>query len=102
MLKNRNYNFTQGLYNYQVHGYWRVITGNMVTILKVGDKVKQGQVIGRVGNTGLSGCPHLHFELKSGASDCARSFPCFFTNIKEKFGNLIDIITEEYTIVNAE
>lgn len=104
-----------------IHGYWPAITGNVITIehdggeysqydhlqyhsinLKVGDKVKQGQVIGLVGNTGLSGCPHLHFELTGGPNAETRSFPCSFTNISNCNGNPIDIITEEYTIVHAE
>lgn len=36
--------------------------------VKIGDKVTLGQTLGRVGNSGASGMPHLHFSFLDGAS----------------------------------
>ena len=36
------------------------------SLVKPGDKLSKGQVIGKSGNTGNSSGPHLHTELRSG------------------------------------
>ena len=61
-----------GTYVIISHGYNERYKGTISTLyahcdsisVKVGDKVKQGQIIGTVGNTGASTGPHLHFEVR--------------------------------------
>mgnify|MGYP001388067831 CR=1 FL=1 len=44
-------------------GYVTVYKHNKSLLKSVGDEVRRGEVIARVGNTGRSTAPHLHFEL---------------------------------------
>jgi len=50
--------------------------------VEVGQVVKQGQAIGRVGNTGNSMGPHLHFHLMDGPDFCtANGLPIRFRDV---------------------
>ncbi|MCC5915921.1 MAG: M23 family metallopeptidase [Cryomorphaceae bacterium] len=56
-----------GYGNYVVldHGYgYQTLYGHMSKVnVRTGQKVKRGEVIGFVGNTGTSTAPHLHYEV---------------------------------------
>jgi murein DD-endopeptidase MepM/ murein hydrolase activator NlpD len=55
--------------------------------VKKGDKVKQGDVLALVGNSGLSNVPHLHYELVSGPElPNRRGLPLRFTNLDDQPG----------------
>jgi hypothetical protein len=53
--------------------------------VKAGDPVKQGEVIGRLGNSGDSYAPHLHYQLQSGPEVfLADPLPVQFDNLLDK------------------
>jgi murein DD-endopeptidase MepM/ murein hydrolase activator NlpD len=52
-------------------------TGSVV--VRAGQAVRVGDVLGRVGHTGNSTAPHLHFQLMDGPDPItARGVPCAF------------------------
>lgn len=87
----------EGEYSFYAHmtpGSFAVGKGEMVT---------QGQVIGKLGNSGNSDCPHLHFHLMAGPSILtARGLPCRFTNLKSFEGDQLSLIEQNYSVVHAE
>ena len=51
--------------NYSLYAH---LSKGTVTV-EVGESVKQGQVVGKVGHSGRSSGPHLHFEIRVGSND---------------------------------
>jgi hypothetical protein len=67
--------------------YVHLVTGSPT--VKPGDPVRQGQVIGRLGNSGISGGPHLHFSLMDGPDPLtARGLPCSFAGLRHLIWDL--------------
>lgn len=80
--------------------YGHIIPGSLT--VKKGNLVKQGQIIGRVGNSGNSDAPHLHFQLMNGPSILTgRGLPCPFTNLKDMMGYPLPFIEVNNSIVHA-
>jgi murein DD-endopeptidase MepM/ murein hydrolase activator NlpD len=50
------------------NGFYSRYSHMLSFLVKTGQKVKQGEVIGFIGNTGLSTGPHLHYEIHWGSA----------------------------------
>jgi len=56
--------------------------------LKIGDKIKKGQIIGQIGTSGSSFFPHLHFEVRNGIDHKTEGIPSYFNNYSLHLGAL--------------
>ena len=79
----------EGNYIVIYHGdYWTVYLHNSQNLVSAGQKVSRGQVIAKLGSTGNSTGPHLHFEVRRGTG--SSSWPVrYYTRSTLEFSNLI-------------
>lgn len=58
------------------HGFYLTLYAHLSEILVgLGDEVPKGKLVGRVGSTGKSSGPHLHFEIIKKSDPCQRIDP---------------------------
>ena len=71
-----------GVVEYSSYGHLKEDSINV----KLGDRVRQGDVIGAVGNTGDSTLTHLHVQLNTGSDPFfSRSLPLEFENAEPRY-----------------
>ncbi|MHA2365501.1 MAG: M23 family metallopeptidase [Candidatus Hodarchaeales archaeon] len=78
--------------------YAHMIPGSVK--VKTGDRVKQGQTLGHLGNSGNSDGPHLHFQLMNGPDKpTSRGLPCSFINVYDLFDKQVPFIDRSRSII---
>jgi len=88
----------QGYGNHVVidHGFgYKTLYGHMTKfIVKPGQKVKRGQLIGFVGSTGLSTAPHVHYEVHKNG-DLVNPINYYYNDLTpEQYQKLIEISSQ--------
>lgn len=69
------------------HGEFSLLAHFMAGSLRVakGDRVAQGQALGKLGHSGDTNAPHVHYQLQSGPDwENADALPCRFANVAEE------------------
>ena len=82
-------------YSKNVYALFAHMQKNSIEV-KPGEKIKKGQVLGKIGHSGNSTAPHLHFQLMDNADPIeSKGILCNFSNYEEfRNGRWIDISNE--------
>lgn len=56
-------------------------------LVKLGERVVRGQNLARIGSSGSSGNPHLHYELRAGRGLQVEGLPAIFTDFTHYLGS---------------
>lgn len=60
--------------------------------VKVGDKVQRGQPVAKIGSSGSSNNPHVHYELRTGMGLHVEGLPALFQNFTRHWGTKTQMV----------